>query len=129
MDVRPPIPVLATVGGKLATVQHDPNPDPVETAKAHAGGPAWKAPRKKVLWGDKPHCPRCGSVEVARKDDEYRIGRWNCHGCKSSFNVPAGTVFQKTKVPLQKWFLAIAPVPNAKKSLSGRQLFRDLDLN
>jgi len=69
------MPVLATVGGKLATVQHDPNPDPVETAKAHAGGPAWKAPRKKMRWGDKPHCPRCGSVEVARKNDGYRKGK------------------------------------------------------
>ena len=31
--------------------------------------------------------------------------------------------------PLQKWFLAIALLTNAKKSLSSCQLARDLDLN
>jgi len=47
----------------------------------------------------------------------------------SSFNVLSGTIFQKTKIPLQKWFLAIALVLNAKKSLSSGQLARDLDMN
>ena len=71
----------------------------------------------------------CGSIQVARKDDSGRIGRWNCHDCKSSFNVLAGTIFQKTKVPLQKWFLAIALILDAKKSISSHQLSRNLDLN
>jgi transposase-like protein len=65
---------------------------------------------------------------VARKADGERIGRWNCHDCKSSFNVLSGTIFQKTKVDLQKWFLAIALILNAKKSISSHQLARDLDL-
>lgn len=56
------------------------------------------------------------------------MGRWNCHDCKSSFNVLAGTVMQGTHVPLQKWFLAIALVINANKSLSSYQLARDLEL-
>ena len=73
--------------------------------------------------------PYCGSVEVARKSEIHRIGRWNCHGCKSSFNVLAGTIFQKTKIDLQKWFLGISLVLSAKKSLSAHQLGRDLDLN
>ncbi len=84
---------------------------------------------ERVRWGDRPHCPHCGSVKVARKADGRRQGRWNCHGCKSSFNVLSGTVMQKTKVPLQKWFMAIALVLNAKKSLSSHQCARDLDLN
>ena len=49
--------------------------------------------------------------------------------CKSSFNVLSGTIFQKTKIDLQKWFLAISLNLNAKKSLSSHQLARDLDLN
>ena len=82
-----------------------------------------------VRWRDEPNCPHCGSVSVARKAEKYRIGRWNCRGCKSSFNVLSGTIFEKTKVPLQKWFLAVGLVVNAKKSLSSHQLARDLDLN
>ena len=82
-----------------------------------------------IRFGDKPYCPLCGSLHVARKRQNERIGRWNCHGCKSSFNVLSGTVMQKTKIPLQKWFAAIALIVNAKKSLSSYQLARDLDLN
>ena len=84
---------------------------------------------EQVRFGDKPYCPLCGSVKVARKAENDVVGRWNCHGCKSSFNVLSGTVMQKTKIPLQKWFLAIALAVNAKKSLSSHQLARDLELN
>lgn len=82
-----------------------------------------------VRWGECPICPHCGSDKVARKRENRRVGRWNCHGCKSSFNVLSGTIFQKTKVPLQKWFLGIAILLNAKKSVSSHQLARDLDMN
>ena len=36
--------------------------------------------------------------------------------------------FQGTHLPLQKWFMAIALIVNAKKSLSSCQLARDLNL-
>jgi len=35
---------------------------------------------------------------------------------------------KKTRVPLQKWFLAIGLMINAKKSFSSCQFARDLDL-
>lgn len=84
---------------------------------------------ESVRWGNEPRCPHCNSSHVARKADGERVGRWNCHDCKGSFNVLSKTIFQKTKIPLQKWFLGIALVLNAKKSLSSCQLARDLDLN
>ncbi len=84
---------------------------------------------ERVRWGDDPHCPQCGSTHVARKAERHRIGRWNCHDCHASFNVLSGTIFEKTKIPLQKWFMAIGIMVNAKKSVSSFQLARDLDLN
>ncbi|MDE0033993.1 MAG: IS1595 family transposase [Deltaproteobacteria bacterium] len=84
---------------------------------------------EKIRWGDKPECPHCKSERVGRKADSGRVGRWNCHACHASFNVLAGTIFQKTRMPLQKWFLAIGLIVNAKKSLSSCQLSRDLDIN
>ena len=84
---------------------------------------------ERVRWHGNPTCPHCLEANVARKADGYRVGRWNCHSCKSSFNVLSGTIFQKTKKPLQKWFLAISLMLNAKKSISSYQLARDLDLN
>ena len=71
-----------------------------------------------LRWGDKPNCPHCGGVRVARKKENWRVGRWNCHDCRNSFNVLQGTIFQGTQIPLQKWFLGIALMVNAKKSLS-----------
>ena len=38
-------------------------------------------------------------------------------------------MFHSTKIALQKWFLTISLIGNAKKSLSRHQLARDLDLN
>jgi transposase-like protein len=84
---------------------------------------------ERVRWGSAPYCPHCGATNVARKADNGRVGRWNCHGCTSSFNVLAQTIFEKTRLPLQKWFLAIGIILNAKKSVSSCQLARDLDLN
>lgn len=98
---------------------------------------------ESVRFKDGAYCPHCGSVKVARKSEkrnpkEYEsgltikekqlIGRWNCHDCKSSFNVLSGTIFQGTKIPLQKWFVSISIIMNAKKSLSSYQLARDVGL-
>ncbi len=81
-----------------------------------------------IRWANEPHCPYCGSTHVARKKEGRKVGRWNCHDCTNSFNVLQGTIFQKTKIPLQKWFLGIAPMVNAKKSLSSYQMARDLEI-
>ena len=75
------------------------------------------------------YCPHCGSVNVAKKKEQKHVGRWNCHDCKSSIRVTKGTIFHDTKIPLQKWFLGIVLIANAKKSLSSYQLARGLDMN
>ena len=82
-----------------------------------------------IRWGEEPSCPFCTSPRGARKAEKRRSGRWTCHACKASFNVLSGTLFEKTKIPLQKWFVAIRLIVNAKKSLSSYQLGRALDLN
>ena len=86
---------------------------------------------ERIRWGNKLVCPHCGCVEVKQKKEEGvgRVGRYNCTACKASFKVTQGTMFHGTKIPLQKWFLAISLILNAKKSLSSCQLARDLDLN
>ena len=82
-----------------------------------------------IRWRNKEtYCPHCGSISVGHKNESEeegetgRTGRYNCHDCHASFKVTCGTVFHGTKIPLQKWFLAIALIVNAKKSLSSHQL-------
>ena len=82
-----------------------------------------------LRWADRPACPYCSADRVARQQDGNRVGRWKCYECKSSFNVLSGTIFEGTKIPLQKWFVAIAILLNAKKSVSSCQLARDLNMN
>lgn len=86
---------------------------------------------ERVRWRGIPVCPHCASITVKRKKEDGvgRVGRWNCYDCKASFKVTHGTVFHGTKIPLQKWFLTISLILNAKKSLSSCQLSRDLNLN
>lgn len=86
---------------------------------------------ENIRWKDKAHCPHCGGTGVKKRTESElgRIGRWNCHDCSATFKVTCKTVFHGTKIALQKWFLAIALIANAKKSLSSHQLARDLDLN
>ena len=84
---------------------------------------------ESIRWPEQAFCPLCDSDRVARKVENEVVGRWNCHKCKSSFNVLSGTIFKGTQVPLQKWFLAIGLMVHAKKSLSSCQLARDLEMN
>lgn len=74
--------------------------------------------------------PNCGSTHVRWREehDTGRIGRWNCHSCRSTFKVTYGTLFHGTKIALQKWFVAIVLMANAKKSLSSHELARDIGL-
>ena len=79
-----------------------------------------------VRWGGKPKCVYCGSERATPVPSE---NRHHCNNCYSSFSVTVGTIFHHTHLPLQKWFLAISLVLNAKKGVSARQLARDLKVN
>ena len=85
---------------------------------------------ERLRWKESPECPHCKSLNVRRRNEHEvgRVGRWNCHDCRATFKVTHGTIFHGTKIPLQKWFLAIALMANAKKSLSSYQLARDLGM-
>ncbi len=85
---------------------------------------------ERLRWKGSPQCPHCESTSVKRRNENAmgRIGRWKCHDCHSTFKRTSGTIFQGTKIALQKWFLAISLMTNAKKSLSSCQLARDLGM-
>ena len=80
---------------------------------------------EKVKWGDKPTCPYCGSVTTYRRTKDLRH---NCRDCSSAFSVTIGTIFHNSHIDLQKWFILMALMMNAKKSLSACQASRDLGL-
>lgn len=78
---------------------------------------------EKIRWKGEPTCPYCQSKKNHAAPAELR---YFCHDCKRSFSVKVGTIFDDTRLELQKWFLAICLILNAKKGISSRQLARDL---
>jgi len=80
---------------------------------------------EKMRWGNTPVCPYCQSTNTNHLVKE---NRHHCNGCRKSFSVTIGTIFHDTRLPMQKWFLAITLMLNAKKGISSRQLARDLEL-
>ena len=81
---------------------------------------------EKVRWQGKPVCPYCKSTNATPYKSERR---YHCNNCNTSYSVTVGTIFHKTHLDIQKWFLAIALILNAKKGISARQLARDLEVN
>lgn len=81
---------------------------------------------EKARWNGKPVCVYCKSDKVTAVPKEERF---HCNNCNTSFSVTVGTIFHKTHLDLQKWFLAVCLMLNAKKGISSRQLSRDLHVN
>ena len=81
---------------------------------------------ERVRWQGKPICPYCKSDRTTPMKSEQRH---HCNSCNTTFSVTVDTIFHHTHLDLQKWFLAISLVLNAKKGLSARQLARDIEVN
>jgi transposase-like protein len=81
-----------------------------------------------VLWPHGPVCPRCGSFDRIGKVDgkSARPGLYYCGECKRQFTVTVGTIFERSKVPLSKWWMAIHLMASSKKGMSAHQLHRML---
>ena len=63
-----------------------------------------------------------------KRSKVYHLGnhKYMCKNTQRVFHVKIGTIFQGTKVPLRKWFLAIWLVTSHKKGISSLQLSRDI---
>ncbi|MDR0801237.1 IS1595 family transposase [Fluviicola sp.] len=54
--------------------------------------------------------------------------KYRCKNTGKYFNARTETMFDNTKIPLQKWFLAIWLVTSHKKGISSVQLAKDIDV-
>jgi transposase-like protein len=81
---------------------------------------------EEIRWGGVPRCPYCESIKSRKLKNEQR---YQCNECFTSYSVTVGTLFHKTHIDLEKWFLAIHIVLSSKKSISGRKLSQALKVN
>ena len=54
--------------------------------------------------------------------------KFKCKNTNKYFTVKNGTIFEDTKIPLQKWFMALYIFSSHKKGISSHQLARDIDV-
>ncbi len=79
---------------------------------------------RAVRWPNGVTCPHCGSVKVYNLSN----GTHKCaeSQCAEKFSVRYDTIFEDSKIALQKWFMAIYLVTSHKKGISSCQLARDI---
>jgi hypothetical protein len=71
-------------------------------------------------------CPACGVMQS--RTPFRREGRlyWQCAGGQHQCSVTSGTVFEATKLPLTRWFLAMQLLTQAKSNVLALELKRQL---
>lgn len=89
-------------------------------------------------WPDGPVCPHCGATDehvtaikgarsrpsAANPEGVERKGLYQCNACRKQFTVTVGTVFERSKIPLNKWLAATFLMTSSKKGISAHQIHR-----
>lgn len=78
----------------------------------------------EARWGYDVVCPHCGRHHCVKRKD----GRFRCNACFHNFSCLTGTIFENTKLPLKKWFMAMYLISAHKKGVSSLQVMRDCDV-
>ena len=78
-----------------------------------------------IRWPNGFVCPKCARTKYSFCAPKRLF---QCSACGLQTSVRAGTVFQKSKTPLTKWFLAMHLITSAKNDISSLELSRQLDV-
>lgn len=84
-----------------------------------------------LRWPAGPVCPHCGSIGAWKIDGKNsRPGLLKCaaYGCYKQFTVTVGTVFERSRIPINKWLMAVHVMCASKKGISAHQLHLMLGL-
>jgi transposase-like protein len=84
---------------------------------------------ESLHWPDGAECPHCESMRVTKLGGKTaRPGLYMCNDCRKQFTVTVGTIFEDSKIPLNKWLLAFRLLNGGKKGISANELKRHLGL-
>lgn len=85
-----------------------------------------------LRWPNGVFCPHCGSTKEPMKlqGEKCRPGLYKCseYKCRKQFTVTVGTVFERSRIPLNKWLIAVYLMATSKKGISAHQIHRMLDV-
>ena len=80
---------------------------------------------RSIRWRDGEFCPHCGGNKIYHFSDRKTF---KCGDCRERFSIKVGTIFQDTKLPLRKWFMAIWLITNHPKGIASTTLAKDLKI-
>jgi transposase-like protein len=80
---------------------------------------------RAIRWRDGEFCPHCGGNKIYHFSDRKTF---RCGDCRERFSIKVGTIFQGTKLPLRKWFMAIWMITNHPKGIASVTLAKDLKI-
>src|SRR3990167_11025326 len=72
-----------------------------------------------VRFANGDFCPHCRHNKIQRFSGDKR---YRCPKCRMDFTIKTGTLFGESKIPLQKWFIAIYLLTTRKKGISSIEL-------
>ena len=78
-------------------------------------------------WGNSVSCPCCGSLSIAECKDHKPMPH-RCRDCRQHFSVRTGSVLAESRLPLQKWLMAIYMMTTACKGIQSTQMARELGI-
>lgn len=79
-----------------------------------------------IRWRNGAFCPLCGSTRLIHHFSDKRTHK--CGDCRRRFSIKVGTIFQDTKIPMQKWLMAVWMLTSHKKGIASTQLAKDIDV-
>lgn len=80
---------------------------------------------RAIRWRDGEFCPHCGGNRIYHFSDRRTF---KCGDCRQRFSIKVGTIFEDTKLPLRKWFMAIWLITNHPKGIASTTLAKDLKI-
>ncbi|QNN22262.1 IS1595 family transposase [Planctomycetales bacterium ZRK34] len=76
----------------------------------------------RIKWPDGcVTCPQCKSKNIGEIKTRCMF---KCRDCKKQFSTKVGTIFEDSPLSLQKWFVAVWCIANAKNGISSCELAR-----
>lgn len=96
----------------------------LEAVKYFADLDVCNAYMRKIKWPDgKPTCPKCASDNIGEITTRSML---RCRACRKQFSYKVGTIFEDSPLGLDKWFVAVWAIANAKNGISSHELGRAL---
>jgi transposase-like protein len=72
-------------------------------------------------------CPKCGGNHVGHIQSR-RMFQCKAKDCRKQFSTKVGTIFEDSPLGLDKWFVAVWCIVNAKNGISSHELGRALGI-